>query len=304
SGQIINNGISQAKESAIDLIAGGVGATVSVYVGQPLDTVKVKLQTFPSLYSGMIECFIKTFRKDGLRGLYAGTVPALTANIAENSILFAAYGLCQRGVSFLADVDNVKDLSSFQNASSGFFAAFFSSLALCPTELIKCRLQAMHELAATEGVRTKNTPYKLTRHILKTEGVAGLYRGFSSTVSREMPGYFVFFGSYEACRTLLTPPGKSKDDISPLETVFCGGLAGVALWTSVFPFDVTKSRIQVVGSKETMVTLLLHIKRTEGIRALYNGLTPTVLRSFPATGVLFLAYEWTKKFLHDQTKSL
>jgi len=33
------------------------------------------------------------------------------------------------------------------NATSGFFAAFFSSLTLCPTELVKCKLQTMSESA-------------------------------------------------------------------------------------------------------------------------------------------------------------
>lgn len=59
-------------------------------VSQPLDTVKVKMQTFPSMYKGMSSCLLETFRKDGfIRGLYAGTLPAIIANVAENSILFA-----------------------------------------------------------------------------------------------------------------------------------------------------------------------------------------------------------------------
>ena len=32
-------------------------------------------------------------------GLYAGTLPSLAANVAENSILFAAYGACQKLVA-------------------------------------------------------------------------------------------------------------------------------------------------------------------------------------------------------------
>lgn len=61
-----------------------------VYVSQPLDTVKVKMQTFPHLYKGMSHCLVQTFKKDGfVRGLYAGTLPAVVANVAENSVLFA-----------------------------------------------------------------------------------------------------------------------------------------------------------------------------------------------------------------------
>ena len=44
----------------------------------------------------------------------------------------------------------MEELSPFKNAVSGGMAAFFSSLTLCPTELIKCRLQAMREMA-TKG---------------------------------------------------------------------------------------------------------------------------------------------------------
>ena len=57
-----------------------LGATVSVYVGQPLDTIKTKLQTFPNRYKNFIDCAQKIFYKDGIHGLYAGTVPALLAN--------------------------------------------------------------------------------------------------------------------------------------------------------------------------------------------------------------------------------
>ena len=41
----------------------------------------------------------------------------------------------------------------------------------------------------------------------------------------------------------------------------------------------------------------VHAMFAAGIRALYRGLGPTILRTFPATGALFLAYETTKKGL-------
>lgn len=67
-------------------ISGGVAL---VYVSQPLDTVKVKMQAFPTVYKGMVDCLAQTFRKDGIvRGLYAGTLPSIAANVAENSVLF------------------------------------------------------------------------------------------------------------------------------------------------------------------------------------------------------------------------
>ena len=50
-------GISNGpKEVAIDLISGSLGAIASVYVGQPMDTLKVKMQTFPRLYPSVGKC--------------------------------------------------------------------------------------------------------------------------------------------------------------------------------------------------------------------------------------------------------
>lgn len=176
-----------------------LGGIALVYVGQPLDTIKVKMQTFPSFYNNMFECFLKTLRNDGIyRGLYAGTIPALVSNVAENSVLFFCYGFCQKLMQRLTYTENVEDLTTMHNATAGFFASFFSSLAICPTELVKCKLQAMHEhQALTVGVRKKVGPFKLTADIIRSEGPQGLFRGLVPLLVREMPGYFFFFGGYE-----------------------------------------------------------------------------------------------------------
>ena len=51
------DGISTGpKDVAIDIIAGSLGAIASVYVGQPMDTLKVKMQTFPHLYPSVGKC--------------------------------------------------------------------------------------------------------------------------------------------------------------------------------------------------------------------------------------------------------
>merc|ERR1712088_1042866 len=264
--------VNAARDGVIDFVAGAIGATVSVYVGQPLDTVKVKMQTFPHLYPNLVDCTKQTLLKDGLaRGLYAGTVPSLAANIGENSVLFAAYGGCQKLVASATGVEKTENLGMFANGVSGFLAAFWSSLVLCPTELVKCRLQAMRESEALAGrPPPKIGPGKLTG---------------------EMPGYFFFFMAYEATRHVLTPAGKTKDEIGALRTVVAGGVAGVTLWTIIFPADVVKSRLQVSGASTPMLAVMGDILKKEGLARLYSGLGPTLLRTFPATGALFLAYE-------------
>ncbi|XP_045763466.1 mitochondrial ornithine transporter 1 [Maniola jurtina] len=289
------------KSGLIDFTAGSLGGIAVVYVGQPLDTVKVKMQTFPHLYKGMYDCLKQTFRNDGIiRGLYAGTTPAIMANVAENSVLFAAYGYCQKFVCHMTDTESVDQLSTLGNATAGFLASFFSSFTLCPTELIKCQLQAMREVNV-QGSQTavKISPLQLTQQIFRQYGIQGLFRGLVPTIMREMPGYFFFFGAYEGTRELLAKPGQSKDDIGFFRTMVAGAVGGLVLWTVIFPSDVIKSRVQISNKSQKFLTVGLEIIRKEGALALYNGLKPTLVRTIPATAALFVVYEYSKKFMHQ-----
>uniref|UniRef100_A0A1B0AE95 Uncharacterized protein n=1 Tax=Glossina pallidipes TaxID=7398 RepID=A0A1B0AE95_GLOPL len=291
------------KESVIDFTAGSIGGLVQVYVSQPFDTIKVKLQTFPKLYKNMFSCLKYTYQTDGIiRGLYAGTVPAAVASIAENSVLFAAYGRCQSLVANIFEIEDSGGLSVLGDASSGFIAAFFTALILCPAELIKCKMQAVNEMkhyvSKDSKVATIN-PFMVTKDILETEGIRGLYRGLGTTFVREMPGLFFFFGGYEGARTLFAEQGQTKDDIGPLKTMCAGAIGGVSLWTFTFPADVIKTRIQVGNLEGSMIAVGTQIVKKEGFLALYNGLLPSIIRTVPASATLFWIYEYTKKILSD-----
>ncbi|XP_070296354.1 mitochondrial ornithine transporter 1 [Salvelinus sp. IW2-2015] len=139
----------------------------------------------------------------GLRGLYQGATPALIANIAENAVLFMSYGFCQDVLRRITGMDQAVELSDLQKACSGSLASIFSSLALCPTELVKCRLQAMHEMEASGKIPSgqKSSVWSVVRTVLRKDGPLGFYQGLTTTVVREVPGYFCFFGAYELCRT-------------------------------------------------------------------------------------------------------
>lgn len=140
-----------AKQATIDFVSGCVSGVACVLTGQPLDTVKIKMQTFSSVYKNSFKCFTDILRTEGMRGLYAGTSPAMLSNIMENSVLFLSYGQCQNFVAHLLHTERSK-LSPFYNACAGSFTSIFTSLALCPTELIKCRLQTAREVALIHGI--------------------------------------------------------------------------------------------------------------------------------------------------------
>jgi hypothetical protein len=67
------------------------------------------------------------------------------------------------------------------------------------------------------------------------------------------------------------------------------------MWTAVLPLDVAKTRIQTAqpgGSWDSGVAQQLRtVWREGGRRALWAGLTPTLLRAFPANAAQFVAWE-------------
>lgn len=247
------------------------------------------MQTFPETYPNSVKCFVSTLRNEGVfRGLYAGTTPSLAANVAENAVLFCAYGYCKKLVSMATGREG-SNMTVLDKATSGFFAAFFSSFALCPTELIKCKLQALRETNSKPITATA-----LTKSILREQGVRGLYNGLTSTIAREMPGYFAFFGGIEGTKHLLVKYTSIKEESDPRMSILAGGVGGICLWLAIFPFDLIKSRIQVENSKLSLVAMLSKIVREEGARKLYRGLTPTLIRTFPATAALLFTIEQTR----------
>ena len=129
-------------EGFSELAAGGLGGLACVITGQPFDTIKVKLQTYPSQFTSPMQAFTKTLAEERfLAGMYAGCAPAVVSNIAENAVLFLCYSMCQRAVRWTVGAENTKQLTVFQQASAGSLASVFSSIAITPPDRVKCLLQ-------------------------------------------------------------------------------------------------------------------------------------------------------------------
>jgi len=57
----------------MDIIAGTCGGVAVVLVGHPFDTTKTRMQTAPErFYAGSLDCVLKTYRWEGMKGFYAG----------------------------------------------------------------------------------------------------------------------------------------------------------------------------------------------------------------------------------------
>ena len=56
-------------------IVGSSSSFVSLFVGQPLDTIRTRLQTERTRYKGISDCFMKIIRNESAMALYRGMSP-------------------------------------------------------------------------------------------------------------------------------------------------------------------------------------------------------------------------------------
>lgn len=169
-------------------------------------------------------------------------------------------------------------------------------MALCPTELIKIRMQGNSNITEGEVKKLRPSLKRVISNIWNTNGFKGFFRGLGLTMIREGIGCPLFFGSYEWVRELLKPVDKRKEDCNPLATMVAGAMAGLLTWVVIYPVDVIKSRAQMSEEPSSYRTILKDIRVT-GLRGLYFGLWPTLIKTIPVTGVLLFSVEFSKPII-------
>ena len=155
-----------------DAVSGLAGGVACVVAGHPLDSTKVAMQTSASQV-GAPAIFLNLLRQ---RRLYAGAIPALAANAAENATLFVCYGEVHR----LAQHVTGEHLSPMLfNAACGSVAGGVTAFILCPIELVKCQMQVHGSSAGIAACKAG----------MRRVGLPWLFRGLSWTLAREVdPG--------------------------------------------------------------------------------------------------------------------
>ncbi|KAG7389635.1 hypothetical protein PHYPSEUDO_010032 [Phytophthora pseudosyringae] len=275
----------------IDLTAGTVGGIAGVVVGQPFDTVKVRLQTYSKYYNGAIDCARQTLKHEGFSGFFKGMTSPLIGSAATNAVMFAVY---ERTLKMIDDNAQNPTLKSVFYA--GAVGGFWQTVPLAPAELIKCRLQVQ------DGRRSNQYrgPMDCIRHILKVRGTPGLFLGFTCTLWREVPSFAVYFWLYEYTKRVMV-----DGSINPTTSMLtAGGVAGVASWVVSYPFDVIKSAIQTLPvnhklGEHKIAYQARQLYRLGGWRIFFSGLGTACVRAFPCNAVTFYGYEKSSELLKN-----
>ncbi|TYZ67484.1 hypothetical protein PybrP1_008861 [[Pythium] brassicae (nom. inval.)] len=278
----------------VDLAAGTVAGCSGIIVGQPLDTVKVRLQTHSTFYKGAIDCARQTFRHEGARGFFKGMTSPLFGSAWTNAIMFSVYERTLR------QIDAAPQNPSLQSVLlAGLIGGFCQTTAVTPTDLIKCRLQVQDGHASSHY----RGPVDCVRHIYSRHGLRGLFLGYPITLLREVPSFGFYFAMYEYAKRRMI----ASDVSAHTAMLTAGGLAGVGSWILAYPMDVVKSSIQTVAEdarpeEKTIAYQTRRLYRLGGLRIFVNGLETAVVRAFPVNAVTFFCYETFSETLKDLTR--
>lgn len=281
----------------VDTAAGCVGATFCTFGGLPFDVAKVRLQASGgNAYGGLVSCLAQTARSEGPFALYRGLMPALSSAVAENSVGITV----QRSLRRAFNVDETGRPCMSTELALGGATGAFTSVAICPFEVIKVRLQLARD-AASSGFA--GWVLEL-RSLIGAEGARGLFRGLGPLICRDVPFNALFYGTYESlCTAFMRMRGVEAKEELGSGWIFCsGGLAGCLGWSLVLPFDVVKTRLQSGESNSPLLLLMRQIVAAEGVRGLFRGWTAAVVRAFPANAGLFLGVELTTRLLRKRSE--
>lgn len=288
---------------AKDLAAGTVGGCAGIVAGQPLDTIKVRLQSQDAarpLYRGTVHCFQTTISKEGVFALFKGMGTPLIGNAPMQGLVFGAYGQMMRALDTWrptpVPVPGVTTKPDYVKLyAAGTWAGLIQCFIATPVELVKCKLQVQVEAASSTKAQYTGPWDCIKKSVARNGVVPGLFRGFWPTIWRDGPSYGLYFCTFEYFKYTLGPKNGEKAGVSAC--LFAGGMAGIATWLSTYPADVIKSMVQTLPDGATahearMSTIAMKYYRLHGWRWFFQGLKPTLIRAVPSNAVTFLVYEY------------
>nr|XP_060621296.1 solute carrier family 25 member 48 isoform X1 [Anolis sagrei ordinatus]XP_060621297.1 solute carrier family 25 member 48 isoform X1 [Anolis sagrei ordinatus] len=299
-----------------DFVAGWVGGAAAVIVGHPLDTVKTRLQAGQG-YGTTFNCVLTVYKNESITGFFKGMSFPLVSIAIYNSVVFGVFSNIQRLISQYryANPNHPPALADLALASMATGAVSVGIGG--PVDLVKIRLQMQTQtfLAANLGLKQRTTgfsvqtayrgPVHCVGSILRQEGLAGLYRGSSAMILRDIPGYCLYFIPYTFLCGWITPEGSHSP--SPFSVWMAGGIAGAISWGTATPMDVVKSRLQADGvylnKYRGVIDCISQSYHDEGLKVFFRGFTVNAVRGFPMSAAMFLGYELSLRALREQAEA-
>ncbi|KAJ5234735.1 uncharacterized protein N7469_003903 [Penicillium citrinum] len=149
--------------------------------------------------------------------------------------------------------------------------------------------------------RTFTSTFDGLRKIARNEGVFALWRGLSPTLMMGIPANIIYFAGYDWLRTDDRSPIKRS--VSDVYAPFvAGAIARTAAASATSPVEMFRTRLQATpgtGAGHFKATLqgLHQMTQAQGYASLWRGLSLTMWRDVPFSGLYWWGYEKVKEGL-------
>ncbi|KAG0087871.1 hypothetical protein BGZ93_009029 [Podila epicladia] len=261
------------------MLAGAMAGTAVDTALFPLDTLKTRMQSKAGFAAS-----------GGFRGVYSGLTSAVIGSAPGAAMFFFGYeGLKKTLTAVMPDPQHAP-IVHMMSASGGEIVACFVRV---PTEVIKQRMQTKQFTTTSAAVRS----------VVHNEGILGFYRGYFSTVAREIPFSCIQFPLYEYMKKTWAL-STDKAQVDPWQASICGSISGGIAAAITTPLDVVKTRVMLSQRNPTGVqssayysgisSTFKRILAEEGPRALFSGVGPRVMWISIGGSIFLGVYEKTK----------
>ncbi|EDW77226.1 uncharacterized protein Dwil_GK22254 [Drosophila willistoni] len=175
----------------LGLMWGAIGGVVGSYCSSPFFLIKTQLQSqaakqiavgFQHEHSSMSDALRQIWQKNGIVGLWRGSVAALPRAAVGSGAQIATFGKTK---SLLQEYDLVTQ-PSCNSFCAGLIAGSIMSVAITPPDVITTRLYNQGVDAQGRGLLYKGWLDCFLK-IFKAEGVYGMYKGFWANYLRIAP---------------------------------------------------------------------------------------------------------------------
>jgi len=290
---------------AKDFLAGGISAAVSKTAVAPIERVKLILQVQAANkqieagkeYKGIIDCFVRIPKEQGFAAFWRGNLANVIRYFPTQALNFAFKDVYKQ--IFLGGVDQKTQFWRYfvGNLGSGGAAGATSLCFVYPLDYARTRLGA--DVGKGAADRQYNGLVDCIKKTLKSDGVIGLYRGFSVSVQGIIIYRAAYFGCYDTARGSLPDPKNSpfivNFAIAQVVTI-CSGILS-------YPFDTVRRRMMMQSGRakadimyKNTLDCWVKISKQEGTRAFFKGALSNVFRGTGGALVLVF-YDELKKLI-------
>ncbi|KAM0437742.1 hypothetical protein ACHAPT_002107 [Fusarium lateritium] len=188
--------------------------------------------------------------------------------------------------------------SRLQTVSAGAIAGLVSRFVVSPLDVVKIRLQLQpfslsDPLAPLREAPAYRGAFATLKHILKHEGITGLWKGNVPAELLYVCYGAVQFTTYRSTTVFLQTafPTRLPD---AAESFIAGAASGAAATGVTYPLDLLRTRFAAQGRHriyQSLRSAVWDIKRDEGWRGFFRGIGPGLGQIVPFMGMFFVAYE-------------